>query len=199
MEFQGFPKIARLRRTICVTEKLDGTNAQIVIVPRAEATGLGGFYDEATDQFMYVGSRTRWITPGKDTDNYGFARWAQEHAAELFTLGPGQHFGEWWGQGIQRGYGLNEKRFSLFNTHRWGNPESRPACVGVVPVLYHGVFSEEKIKECLIALEVEGSKAAPGFGSPEGIVIYHEASKQLYKQTIAKDEEPKGAQRGIEG
>ena len=31
MEFQGFGKIARLDREIIVTEKIDGTNAQIRI------------------------------------------------------------------------------------------------------------------------------------------------------------------------
>ena len=32
--FVPFPKMARLRRDILITEKIDGTNAQIVIVPR---------------------------------------------------------------------------------------------------------------------------------------------------------------------
>jgi hypothetical protein len=79
-------------------------------------------------------SRSRWITP--DDDNFGFAAWVEANRDELLTLGPGRHFGEWWGSGIQRGYGLpkGEKRFSLFNVSRWG--ESRPACCHVVPVLY---------------------------------------------------------------
>src|SRR5882724_293770 len=102
MEFTEFNKIARLSRNCVVTEKLDGTNASIVIGEAGE---------------FLVGSRTRWITP--EDDNYGFARWAHTHKEELLTLGPGQHFGEWWGNGIQRKYGLSEKRFSLFNTARW--------------------------------------------------------------------------------
>ena len=106
-EFQEFPKIARLNREVVVTEKIDGTNASIYI-------GADG------GEFL-VGSRTRWITP--EADNFGFARWAYGHEEELRTLGPGHHYGEWWGSGIQRGYGLEkgEKRFSLFNVARWGD------------------------------------------------------------------------------
>lgn len=53
---------------------------------------------------MMPNSRTRWITP--EDDNYGFAKWANENKEELLKLGIGQHFGEWWGSGIQRGYNL---------------------------------------------------------------------------------------------
>src|SRR5690606_13561404 len=108
--FTEFPKIPRLNRNIIVTEKIDGTNASIFI---------------GEDGEFLVGSRTRWITPEKD--NFGFAAWAHENRDELMKLGPGHHFGEWWGRGIQRGYGLNERRFSLFNTSRW-TPETLPAC-----------------------------------------------------------------------
>lgn len=108
-DFVEFPKIARLSRMCVITEKLDGTNASITITEDG--------------QFL-CGSRTRWITP--EDDNYGFARWAHDHKDELMTLGPGTHFGEWWGHGIQRKYDLEEKRFSLFNVARWR--ESRPEC-----------------------------------------------------------------------
>ena len=138
-----------------------------------------------------VGSRTRWITP--EADNAGFARWAYSNAEELLKLGPGHHFGEWWGQGIQRNYGLKEKRFSLFNTHRWGAPDAiLPACVSVVPVLYIGTFSSQEAEGKIMNLRLDGSVAAPGFMNPEGIVIYHTASKTLFKKTIEKDEQPKG-------
>lgn len=176
MDFKEFPKIARLSREIIVTEKIDGTNAQITI---------------AEDGEMFVGSRTRWI----DTlnDNHGFAKWVYTNKDELMKLGVGTHFGEWWGQGIQRGYGLSkgEKRFSLFNTSRWGDDEVRPACCGVVPVLYRGDFDTEKIKECIGKLRLFGSVAAPGFMKPEGIVIFHTAGNVMFKKTIEKDEVPK--------
>lgn len=102
-EFKSFTKIPRLSREIVITEKIDGTNACIYI-------------DETTNE-MLVGSRTRWITP--QSDNFGFAAWVEQNKEELYKLGPGYHYGEWWGKGIQRGYGLNERRFSLFNISRW--------------------------------------------------------------------------------
>lgn len=175
MDFEPFQKLSRLSRRIVVSEKLDGTNACIAI----SDDGL----------VMQAGSRTRWITP--DDDNFGFAKWAQEHGEELLKLGPGRHFGEWWGRGIQRGYGLTERRFSLFNTERWGDPAARPACCHVVPVLYDGMFGESAILEALENLAL-GSAAAPGFDKPEGIVIYHTAARVSFKKTILGDESPKG-------
>ena len=172
IEFREFPKIARFSRDIIVTEKLDGTNASIHI---------------EQDGTFLTGSRTRWITP--EDDNYGFSRWAHANKDELMNLGPGTHFGEWWGQGVQRNYRLKEKRFSLFNISRW--EAERPACCGVVPVLYKGPLSESRILDCLTALQVEGSKAAPGFMDPEGIVIFHTAGGHLYKKTLKKDDVPK--------
>lgn len=174
--FQEFPKIPRLVRPFIITEKIDGTNASVFI-------GMNG-------EFL-TGSRTRWITP--EADNYGFARWAQDNRAELEKLGPGHHFGEWWGAGIGRKYGLTEKRFSLFNTHRWGNPETRPSCVGVVPVISAGEkFTTAAVEEAIEILRDKGSLAAPGFMKPEGVVVFHVASQYVFKRTIEKDEEWKG-------
>ena len=175
MEFQEFQKIPRLSRGIVVTEKIDGTNAQVAI-------------DDDGD--MHFGSRNRWITP--DDDNCGFARWAAENRGELSKLGAGRHYGEWWGAGIQRRYGLTEKRFSLFNTGRWADASLLPACVHVVPILYQGDFSQEAITAALESLRTNGSVAAPGFMRPEGIVIYHAAARMLFKKTIEKDDMPKG-------
>ena len=210
MEFKEFGKIARLYRPVVVTEKIDGTNAQIFIADDAEPITL---QSGRVVPFL-CGSRSRWIFP--ENDNAGFARWAYEHAEELLQLGPGQHFGEWWGQGIQRKYGMGEKRFSLFNVGRWHDvhgtnpptitkrwdPKQRelsvssdpaPACCYVVPVLETlPKMDTAALDMVLTALRVGGSKAAPGFMNPEGIVAYHAASKQLFKITCEKDEEPKG-------
>lgn len=172
MDFIPFPKLARLNRDIVITEKIDGTNAQI-------------HFDE--DMNMRVGSRKRWITP--EDDNFGFARWAFENEEELRQLGPGSHFGEWWGGKIQRGYNVEEKRFSLFNTHRW--VEDRPACCSVVPVIYQGAYRNDWIEAALFQLKSCGSKASPGFMNPEGIVIYHTAARQMFKVTLENDEVPK--------
>jgi hypothetical protein len=196
-EFIEFPKMARLSRECLVLEKIDGTNASIFITD---------------DGQMLVGSRTRWITP--ESDNFGFARWAMEHREELLQLGPGRHFGEWWGSGIQRGYGLQkgEKRFSLFNVARWclaGETPQRiltadpriekyqdvlPACCHLVPVLRRGVFDTWMCDDALDELREKGSLAAPGFMKPEGIVVFHVAGNVGFKKTLDKDDVPKGAQ-----
>ncbi len=180
VEFQAFDKIPRLKRGCTITEKIDGTNAQIYI---PEDGGP-----------ILAGSRNRWLTV--ESDNFGFARWVAEHGERLRALGPGRHFGEWWGAGIQRRYGLSEKRFSLFNTGRWVEHRNAPPtferlvvpeCVHVVPVLYEGPFETAAVDACLASLASDGSRAAPGFMDPEGIVIFHHASRTLHKVTLGDD------------
>jgi hypothetical protein len=182
--FEEFSKIARLSRDCVVTEKIDGTNAQVYV---------------GEDGSVLAGSRNRWLTVADD--NFGFARWVAEHEQELRDgLGVGRHFGEWWGSGIQRRYGLDQKRFSLFNVARWvDDPHVQltekqayvPPCCHVVPILYAGPFDTARIEATLTLLGATGSKAAPGFANPEGIVIWHEAARQLFKKTLVKDEVPK--------
>jgi hypothetical protein len=177
--FVGMPKIGRFSRECIVTEKIDGTNAQIYIPPEDEPPPELGFY---------VGSKSRWITP--EQDNFGFARWAYDNAEVLKQLGPGHHFGEWWGGKIQRGYGLKEKRFSLFNVSRWS--DERPACCDVIPILWRGEFDQLDVQAILTDLARNGSHAAPGFMQPEGIIIFHVAANVMFKKTIFNDEKPKG-------
>lgn len=175
MEFEEFQKIPRLRRGCVITEKIDGTNAQIHITDDGE---------------MLIGSRSRYITAADD--NFGFAKWAEKNKTELMFLGPGRHYGEWWGSGVQRGYGLSggEKRFSLFNVGRWSTDEL-PPCVGLVPKLYEGPFSSEVVDRIIEELRIGGSAAVPGFMKPEGIIIYHAAARSCFKVTLEKDAEPK--------
>lgn len=45
--------------------------------------------------------------------------------------------------------------------------------------------------------KIRGSYADPNCKNPEGIIIYHESSKQLFKKTILKDDEWKGKHEGI--
>ena len=175
-EFKEFSKIPRLSRPCVVTEKIDGTNG-VIFVP------------EDVNDPIVPGSRTRWLLNGDD--NHGFARWVYEHQNELRTgLGPGTHFGEWWGLGIQRGYGQDRKRFSLFNTSRWS--EKRPDCCDVVPIIFDGPFVTGYIDAALEELQENGSRAAPGFMQPEGIVIFHVAGNLMFKKTLLKDDEWKG-------
>lgn len=174
-----FPKIPRLNREVIVSEKIDGTNAQVFIAE-----------DGVT---MLAGSRTRWITP--EADNFGFAAWVRDNHDELLKLGPGRHFGEWWGSGIQRGYGLpkGERRFSLFNVSRWSDDAGRPACCHVVPTLMRGQFTTISVGLCVEELRDGGSRAAPGFAKPEGVIVFHTAANAGFKVTLEKDEEPKSA------
>lgn len=170
VEFVPFDSIPRLKRNCIITEKIDGTNAQVYI---------------GEDGEVRAGSRNRWITPLDD--NYGFASWVEANKGELAKLGPGRHYGEWWGAGIQRRYGLDHKRFSLFNSGRWSS--DRPGCCGIVPVLYAGPFTTEIVDATMASLAVS-SVAAPGFANPEGIVVYIPAAKHLYKVTF--DDRHKG-------
>lgn len=190
MEFKPYPKTPRLRRTVVITEKIDGTNAQI----QFDADGN-----------MLVGSRKREIFPEatvvdpctgkyvKGTDNFAFAHWAYSHRTELFEfLGEGCHYGEWAGEGIQRGYGLSKKMFFLFNTARFG-PQGQEipaslfqAGLTVVPVLYEGPNEDTAITACMSALRSRGS--CLNKAEPEGIIVYHTASRSVAKVTFDHDE-----------
>lgn len=176
-DFIPFPKIPRLFRDATITEKIDGTNACVVV----------------TDDGVLAQSRNQFITPLKD--NHGFARWVYDNAERLRdTLGPGRHFGEWWGQGIQRGYGLVSKRFSLFNVSKWEGLVDDELGLFVVPVVARlSPFTTAGVQKAIIDLEQGGSVAAPGYEHPEGVVVFHEAGGHLYKALIENDDQPKGS------
>jgi hypothetical protein len=187
IEFREWPKIARWDRPVVITEKIDGTNACVIVV---EDDGYGG----STDGLIVAAqSRSRVITPKQD--NHGFAQWVREHEEELKLLGPGYHYGEWWGSGIQRRYGLDHKRFSLFNVDRWSDEADppRPPCCHVVPVLWRGPMGEasDAVDLSLRILRERGSFAAPGFMNPEGVVVFHYAGRTSFKRTLEKDDMPK--------
>jgi hypothetical protein len=175
-EFVKFPKIGRLNRTVVLTEKLDGQNASVTV-------------DEHGN--VFAASRTQWITTKNDVK--GFAKFVEDNKEELLKLGVGTHFGEWWGSGINRGYGLTkgEKRFSLFNTNLW-NESNVPACCSVVPVLYTGLFDTNVINGIVEDLRKNGSVAVPGFMKPEGIIVFHTSNSTLFKITLENDASPKG-------
>lgn len=183
IEFKEFKKIPRLSHDCIITEKIDGTNGVIGI----EDTGK-----------VWAGNRSRWLFNTEEGmlsgDNFGFASWVKEHIGELLYLGPGVHYGEWWGSGIQRGYNLpkGERRFSLFNTEKWGDNLVRPKCCNVVVKLYDGLFCEDAWTSCIGRLKDNGSYTSPGFMQPEGIVIYHKAGNIMFKKTIKDDDKPKG-------
>lgn len=172
VEFEAWPSTPRLYRNMVITEKIDGTNAAICVGPSGE---------------FACQSRKRLIEPGDD--NYSFAAWAYERREELSAfLGPGRHFGEWWGKGINRGYDRESRTFSLFNVERWADkPNNRldwPEGLSVVPTLCRHTFNENKIHEVKAQLWAGGSKAAPGYGNPEGIIIWHQAARAKFKSTF---------------
>lgn len=153
--FQGFGKIPRLTALkMTITEKIDGTNACVVVDEHGTVSAQ---------------SRTRVIVPGDD--NYGFAAWVEAHADELRQLGQGYHFGEWYGKGIQRGYGLLDRRFALFNVSRWQHVEARPVCCGVVPRLYDGDFDIRVVHEVSESLKRHGSHVNQEVAA-EGVMVY---------------------------
>lgn len=179
-EFQKFKSIPRLIRPIVVTEKIDGTNGCVYVDEE------GG---------VHPASRNQWLNPDKP-DNYDFGAWVRQHASELKDLGPGWHYGEWWGIGVARRYNISERRWSLFNVSKWG--KDRPECCHVVPTLGRfetGISFVDDLENCADQLLEGGSVAAPGYMYPEGIVIFHEAAQQYFKFTFDGDGHKTGGKR----
>lgn len=167
-EFEAWPKICRKGKGMyTVTEKINGTNAQVVITPEGE---------------IFAGSRNRYITP--EEDNFGFAGWVEENKEELLKMGEGRHYGEWAGEGIQKNpHNLVGKHFFLFNTARWGehNPNT-PKCCDVVPIILRGA-GNSSVDDAMKFLLEFGSLVGD-LGEPEGVVAYHSATKRYTKATF---------------
>ena len=204
MEFEKFGSLTRFSQGWTITEKLDGSNGQIAIVPCDGRASWGdqendwAILDKVDDHFIYAGSRKRWLQANKQQDNFGFASWVLENAQELVAkLGEGRHFGEWYGGKIQRGYGLTEKRFALFNAHRWSDDEVRPECCEVVHTFMLNQYLDnphEDARMIMDMMEEEGSFHVPGFMNPEGVVMYHGPSGTSFKKTFDYDEKGKWAE-----
>jgi len=184
--FQKWPKIPRLVNEVFhITEKIDGTNGCIVIHNYSEDFSNKNYiYIDPTYTYAVAAqSRTKLISP--ENDNHGFAKWVQGNAEQLIKdLGVGYHYGEWWGKGIQRGYGLDHKRFSLFNPNKQSE-----VCYNVPYILEENIrFLSKSIEDCKERLIEHGSFAAPGYMKPEGLVIYAERAKCYWKVLIDKHE-----------
>lgn len=206
MQFEKFPSLTRFSQGWTIQEKLDGTNGQIAIKAINPNEALLGPAPAAVVQLtddewyaIYAGSRNRWLQPTKEKDNVGFARWVKENARELVKLGPGRHFGEWYGSGIQRTYGLKDgdKRFALFNALRWKDNPDKPECCEVVHtfMLNEYVDNPQGAAQGVMAmLKKMGSQHVPGFMNPEGIVMFHRKSGTAFKKTFDYDEKGKWAE-----
>lgn len=199
MVFKAWEKTPRLFNNVIITEKIDGTNAAVVVIPENEEPNptdgvlVNGSWVFAQSRKKLIPLKARGMDDinWRKRDNAGFGEWVRLNAEALVdVLGPGYHYGEWWGSGIQRGYGLEkgDKRFSLFNTKRWGHfaiPEAQSGIqgLGVVPVIDTFTFDTELILDAFYELMDNGSYAVSNFMNPEGIVIYHPASDTLFKMT----------------
>jgi hypothetical protein len=188
-EFAKWPSIQRLSSEICwITEKIDGTNG-IIYVP------------DTPDKPVLAGSRERWLTnedgtpPIKGKDNFGFGEWVYERSANLRSLGPGYHYGEFHGKGIQRNYDLPDRRFASFEYWR-SDIQIQDVCV--VPVLYTGEPVSGIIDSTVNLLIKSGSTLYPGFMKPEGVVITFKNMKSAkFKRLCENDKIHKYQQKGL--
>jgi hypothetical protein len=169
-EFVGWGSTPRLFKGMKITEKLDGTNACVAIF----------------DGVVTAQSRKRIITPGDD--NYGFARWVYDNAGALTdTLGEGYHFGEWYGEGIQKNpLQVDGKYFALFHPWRYlDNDLEQVDRLTTVPWLHnektHGPGHVNTIASAMSMLSTWGSYATgaytnigPGSDAkgPEGVIVW---------------------------
>ena len=209
--FERFPSLTRFSHGWTITEKLDGTNAAINIVLDDESS-LGDVTIHAdsliarVDGFgVFAQNRSKLITPGKSTDNNGFARFVQDNAEEIVAkLGEGRHFGEWVGKGInKRHYNLPNKQFALFNVNRWEGADL-PENITTVPSIVRNAYLDDPgsaALEALHGLRLMGSHFGPrksdgsGYDNPEGVVMYHAPSNTAFKKTFDYDELGKWAEK----
>ena len=171
----AWPRPAEFNAPFLISEKIDGTHVALAVteIDAATAVPKGAVSVTVSGKrwMLRAASRLRWLTD--ERDNFGFRAWAREHAAALVGLGPGLHRGEWYGQGIQRAYGLGERRWALFDAERWTKlPEGLPEAVEVVPVLARvpGPHLIEAVDTALRTLQGAGSLAVFG-QQAEGLVI----------------------------
>lgn len=169
-EFEPWPKMTRIPKLkMWITEMVDGTNAQILV---------------EEDRVTLIGARNRAIEPNipkteteaaVTRDNAGFARWVRDNEAQLCELlGPGRHYGEWAGPGINKNrHQLTGRYFFLFNWRRWDPTvqfvQVGDAVVRPVPLLYEGPLDTKIIEAAMGNLKADGSHV--GSGPPEGIVV----------------------------
>jgi hypothetical protein len=213
-DFRPWPKIPRFNREFVLTEKINGTNSQVAVKRLTEDEDPARYLNQhgynvvSKEDGLYVlraGSRKRWIAPNRQKldgteamDNFGFAAWVADNATALANLGEGTHFGEWYGRGIQHGYGMAGRKWALFNTTRWGTrgqglPDESPAELTVVPELarVRGHLLNEAIRDSIRLLRTLGSVAEAG-AKAEGVVVYSVEANQCYKVLLENDDLPKG-------
>ncbi len=210
--YSSFPSIERLENIYCIiSEKVDGTNGLIEIhnpgsgCSSEQCTAFPcGVKDCSEEPVIKFGSRNRYIT--FNDDNAGFANFFRHYEArfkdvaadivlkELKVSGetltecqeqyPLRIYGEWFGSGIQRGYGLKDKFFMPFSTFYAEKLIEYQVPNIVKPnIMYTGKFSQEIANTCMQTL-TNGSLVIPEFKRPEGIVIHFPKYNFRLKQTF---------------
>lgn len=186
-QFKGWGSTPRFHKGLTITEKIDGTNACIVI----------------WDGKVQAQSRKRMITP--DDDNYGFAKWVYDNAGVLTdTLGYGYHYGEWFGEGIQKNpLGIEGKRFALFHATKYtednGYELNKVDGLETVPLLFHGQAQFDTLAEVIHGLSAFGSRVQGAqthwdegltmdvAADAEGVIVWHKETQQKYKILLKDD------------
>lgn len=183
--FIKWPSTPRFHKGMTIAEKINGTNACVRIL----------------DGKVTAQSRKRIITP--ESDNFGFASWVYENAGALTdVLGYGVHFGEWFGEGIQKNpLGIEGKRFALFSPWKFNDTEKEriqeSGLVEFVPILFEGQADYMTIPNVIEDLIYTGSRvvgAAQKFApairrahDAEGIIVWHRETQQKYKILLDND------------
>jgi hypothetical protein len=145
---------------------MDGTNGQILVTK---------------DGDIFIGSRARWLS--EKEDNHGFYKWVVERQDYIKdNVPPGRYYGEFVGKGIQRGYGLDIKRFYLFSTYS-SFEDGEENGFYQVPVLSMTTNLHEAARDAEY-LYAAGSVAVPGFMKPEGVVVRSSLTGQAWKHII---------------
>ena len=197
--YASFPSIERLENIYCViSEKVDGTNGLIEI---NEVFPVG----EPKEIQIRFGSRNRYIT--FNNDNADFANFFRHYEArfkdvaadiilkELEVSGetltecqeqyPLRIYGEWFGSGIQRGYGLKDKFFMPFSTFYAEKLIEYQVPNIVKPnIMYTGKFNKLTADMCMNTLAIHGSGIIKDYKRPEGIVIHFPKYNFRLKQTF---------------
>ena len=198
--YPSFSSIERLENIYCViSEKIDGTNGLIEIQNKANNSNTGSM-------IVKFGSRNRYIS--FSDDNAGFANFFRHYEKKFKNMAkeiiassynedsqtdeiptenyPLRIYGEWFGKGIQRGYGLDDKYFMPFSSFyaehmiKAGIPN-----IMMPNIMYTGKFSLEVVDNCMNCL-TSGSfhNLITNYDNPEGIVIYFPKYNFRLKQTF---------------
>ena len=175
--YSSFPSIERLENIYCIiSEKIDGTNGLI----------------EINETNVRFGSRNRYIS--FSDDNAGFANFFKDYEARFKDAAkdittdesyPLRIYGEWFGCGIQRNYGLKDKLFMPFSSF-YGEKLIEYQVPNVITpnIMYTGKFSMEIVDTCMQQLKLNGSGVVKDYKQPEGIVIFFPKYNFRLKETF---------------